>query len=95
MISQSPEIIFELLEDDGTFPNNGNLPLLIYKNAIAIPADNPAGALEHIFRAIMDGVEAGETGYILTIITTARPMKYLVSMVAASPFSWEVRMASR
>jgi uncharacterized protein YjlB len=50
MISQSPEIIFELLEDDGTFPNNGNLPLLIYKNAIAIPADNPAGALEHIFR---------------------------------------------
>jgi len=49
MINQTPEIISELLVDDGTFPNNGKLPLLIYKNAIAIPEDNPAGAVERIF----------------------------------------------
>lgn len=50
MINQSPEIISELLSDDGTFPNNGKLPLLVYKNAIQIPSDNPAAAVERIFR---------------------------------------------
>jgi uncharacterized protein YjlB len=49
MINQFPEIISELLTDDGTFPNNGKLPLVVYKNAIAIPAENPAGAVERIF----------------------------------------------
>jgi uncharacterized protein YjlB len=50
MINQFPEIISELLTDDGTFPNNGKLPLLVYKNAIVIPDVNPAGAVERIFR---------------------------------------------
>ena len=50
MMNQSPEIITELLVDDGTFPNNGKLPLLVYKNALFIPADNPAGAVEKVFR---------------------------------------------
>lgn len=50
MINQFPEIISELLTDDGTFPNNGKLPLFVYKNAIAIPDVNPAGAVERIFR---------------------------------------------
>jgi uncharacterized protein YjlB len=49
MITQTPEIISELLSEDGGFPNNGKLPLFIYKNAVAIPADNPAGAIERIF----------------------------------------------
>ena len=49
MINQTPEIISELLVDDGTFPNNSKLPLLIYKSAIAIPEDNPASAVERIF----------------------------------------------
>ena len=49
MINQYQEIIYELITDDGTFPNNGKLPLLVYKSAIAIPSENPAGAVENIF----------------------------------------------
>ena len=49
MISQYADILSELLADDGTFPNNGKLPLLVYKNVIAIPDKNPAGAIEQIF----------------------------------------------
>jgi len=49
MLNQSPEIVSELLTDDGTFPNNEKLPLLVYKNAISIPGKNPAGAIERIF----------------------------------------------
>lgn len=43
------EIISKLLLDDGTFPNNGKLPLLIYKSAIAIPDLDPASAVEEVF----------------------------------------------
>jgi uncharacterized protein YjlB len=50
MLNQSPEIISEILVDDGTFPNNDKLPLMVYKNAIAIPTQDPAGAVERIFR---------------------------------------------
>ena len=49
MINQSPEIISELLTDDGTFPNNERLPIMVYKNAIQIPSENPAGAVERVF----------------------------------------------
>lgn len=35
MINQSTEVISELLVDDGTFPNNGKLPLLICKKQSA------------------------------------------------------------
>ena len=50
MMIQSPEIISELLTDDGTFPNNGKLPLMVYKSAIPIPTYNPAGVVEAIFQ---------------------------------------------
>jgi len=50
MINQYADIISELIGDDGTFPNNGKLPLMVYKNVIAIPDINPAGAIEEIFR---------------------------------------------
>lgn len=50
MINQSPEIISELLVDDGTFPNNERLPLMVYKSAIAVPLKDPAGAVERILK---------------------------------------------
>jgi len=50
-ISQTPQIISELLEDDGTFPNNNNLPLLIYKNAIELPSGNAAYVIENVFNS--------------------------------------------
>ncbi len=37
-----------ILKDDGTFPNNDRLPLIIYKNAIAIV--NGASQVEKIFK---------------------------------------------
>ena len=49
MLVQSPEIIERILPDDGTFPNNDKLPVLVYKKVIDIPAQNPAGAVERIF----------------------------------------------
>ena len=50
MLLQNPVIISELLTDDGTFPNNGKLPLMLYRNAIDISSSNPAGAVERIFQ---------------------------------------------
>lgn len=49
MLNNSIEIVTKLLVDDGTFPNNGKLPLLIYKNAISIPDQNPAVTIERVF----------------------------------------------
>lgn len=49
MLYSSIEIVSKILVDDGNFPNNGKLPLLIYRNAISIPDLNPAGAIECIF----------------------------------------------
>jgi len=49
MVNQSPDIISELLTDDGIFPNNGKLPLMVYKNAIPIPTENSAAAVENAF----------------------------------------------
>jgi uncharacterized protein YjlB len=40
-----------LLQDDGTFPNNGTLPLLAYQGAIPLPATDPAAAFEERFHA--------------------------------------------
>lgn len=49
-MNNSSEIISQLLVDDGTFPNNELLPLLVYKSAIVIPDVNPAEAVERVFR---------------------------------------------
>jgi uncharacterized protein YjlB len=50
MVNQSPDIISELLTDDGTFPNNPKLPLMVYKSAIAFSSENPAATVESTFR---------------------------------------------
>ena len=39
---------FEILNDDGTFPNNRNLPLIIYKEALILPAKDAASVTEKI-----------------------------------------------
>jgi len=46
---RSPEIISRVLEDDGTFPNNPNLPLLVYKGALNPDGTDPASMVENIF----------------------------------------------
>ena len=39
------------LEDDGTIPNNPELPLLIYRQAVVLPEDDPATVFEALFTA--------------------------------------------
>lgn len=50
LISQHTKIISRLLKDDGTFPNNDRLPILIYKNAIELSGDRDAHTFEELFR---------------------------------------------
>jgi uncharacterized protein YjlB len=45
---QKVKISFEVLNDDGTFPNNKNLPLIIYKEALILPAEDAASVIEKI-----------------------------------------------
>jgi uncharacterized protein YjlB len=43
------EIISEILKDDGIFPNNEKLPLLLYRNAVELSRQDPASAFETLF----------------------------------------------
>jgi len=49
-ISQHIKTIFKLLKDDGTFPNNDRLPVLIYKNAVELKGDKNPEAFEVLFK---------------------------------------------
>ncbi len=44
------EPIIKVLHDDGTFPNNEQLPLLAYQGAVDLPNQDPASAFEKLFR---------------------------------------------
>ena len=46
-----PEVILQRLTDDGVFPNNANLPLTVYREAVALPEHDPAAAFEALFAA--------------------------------------------
>ena len=39
------------LADDGTIPNNPDLPLLVYRQAVTLPDDDPACVFEALFTA--------------------------------------------
>ena len=46
-----PDVTTRQLEDDGTFPNNKTLPLVVYRRAFDFPGQDPAGTLEDVFEA--------------------------------------------
>ncbi|MFC2125526.1 cupin domain-containing protein [Bacteroidota bacterium] len=48
-LNPDAEVISEILKDDGTFPNNEKLPLLIYKQAIKLGKHEPAATVEKYF----------------------------------------------
>ena len=50
-VNPAPMLEHYTLRDDGTFPNNARLPLMLYRSAIGRPtsSDNPAAILEQIF----------------------------------------------
>jgi uncharacterized protein YjlB len=41
--------VAHFLKDDGTFPNNDKLPLLVYPAALKLPEQDPAAAIEALF----------------------------------------------
>jgi len=45
-----PDVLAEMLKDDGTFPNS-NLPLLLYREALLLDDDDPARDFEELFAA--------------------------------------------
>ena len=46
-----PQVSAWQFADDGRIPNNPTLPLLIYRNAVALPERDPATAFERVFTA--------------------------------------------
>lgn len=46
-----PRVTVQTLGDDGVFPNNERLPLLVLESALELPEQNPAAAIEALFRA--------------------------------------------
>ena len=47
----SGKTVDRLIKDDGTFPNNGRLPLLAYQGVLELPAGDPARGVEKLFDA--------------------------------------------
>jgi uncharacterized protein YjlB len=50
-LNQSPEVISQIVQDDGTFPNNAAVPLLVYQGAVTIAGRDPAAVFEELFSA--------------------------------------------
>ena len=50
LINTNPEVIQHLLQPDEHYPNNANLPLLVYKNAFLLPEVDGPGLIEKTFR---------------------------------------------
>lgn len=48
---QTAQIITHILRDDGIFPNHATLPLMVYPNAVSLPAHDPAAGFEALFAA--------------------------------------------
>ncbi len=46
-----PEVLAQRLEDDGSIPNNPELALLVYRQAVTLPDDDPASVFEALFTA--------------------------------------------
>ena len=49
--AEQPEVVSEILQDDGTFPNHEALPLLIYRDAVDVSGGDPAVAVEQVFHS--------------------------------------------
>ena len=50
MIANHPKGQTFLLSDDGTFPNNATLPLVVYQHAFNVRDDDPASVVEQLFQ---------------------------------------------
>jgi uncharacterized protein YjlB len=45
------QVVVQTLTDDGVFPNNAQLPLIVYREAVSLPDRDPATGFEDLFEA--------------------------------------------
>ena len=50
-VVRTGQVIHQRLKDDGSFPNNERLPLLVYQGVLALPHSNPAAIVEDLFES--------------------------------------------
>ena len=50
-VVKTPQVLVHTIVDDGTYPNNEVLPLLVYQGALALPAHDAAATIEVLFEA--------------------------------------------
>ena len=50
-VLQVPNLVARVVPDDGTYPNNVDLPLLVYQAAVRLPQVDPAATFEDLFAA--------------------------------------------
>ncbi len=50
-VLREPEVRAEIVPDDGTYPNNDSLPLLLYRHAVRRSVRAPARTMERLFWA--------------------------------------------
>jgi len=50
-LKSAAEVVARRLEDDGAIPNNPELPLLVYRQAVDLPDRDPASVFEALFTA--------------------------------------------
>lgn len=48
VVKQNPKIEKHILKDDGTFPNNATLPLIIYTGALDLSKEDAASQMEQV-----------------------------------------------
>jgi len=48
-VLQVPRLTVQTLPDDGAYPNNARLPLLVYQAAVRLPQADPAATFEALF----------------------------------------------
>jgi uncharacterized protein YjlB len=51
IIYSTEKIHHEIIPENGTFPNNSRLPVLIYKGVLELPDEEPEKVIEHIFES--------------------------------------------
>ena len=48
-VVRPPDVIHQTVADDSTYPNNPDLPVLVYRHALELPDRYPATAFEQVF----------------------------------------------
>jgi uncharacterized protein YjlB len=50
-VINTSHVVHHVLKDDGTYPNNETLPLLVYQEVLTLPERHPAAIFEEVFEA--------------------------------------------